>query len=125
MRPFLCRLAAVTVAVMALAGCDLQEGVGYIEVRTSPASLAAHPAIYLDSVKLEPLRKGAAVLSQKVGTRKLQADGSGGQLALLCDVVVKKNRITTVTVSILERPPRCQCRSRRDTEAASSRICVS
>jgi hypothetical protein len=39
-------------------------------------------------------------------------------------VVVKKNRITTVTLSPLERPPRCQCERTSGTDAASSRTCI-
>ena len=50
-----------------------------------------------------------------------QTDTGGGHLAYLCDIVVKKNRITTVTVSVLERPPRCQCRNGSGTDKA----CVS
>jgi hypothetical protein len=30
---------------------------------------------------------------------------------MLCEIEVRKNRITTVTVSVLDRPPRCQCRN--------------
>ena len=63
------------------------------------------------------------MLRQRVGTAKLATEGGGGQMALLCEVVVKKNRITTVTVSVLERPPRCQCRNGGKDPA--SRICVS
>jgi hypothetical protein len=49
------------------------------------------------------------VLARGSGTRKLQVETPGGQKIDLCDVVVKKNRVTTVTVSVIERPPRCQC----------------
>jgi hypothetical protein len=41
----------------------------------------------------------------------------------LCDIVVKKNRITTVTVSIIERPPRCQC-SHAAPGAQPGRTCI-
>jgi hypothetical protein len=44
-------------------------------------------------------------------------------LALLCDIVVKKDRITTVTVSVLERPMRCQCRNSARAEQPQS--CIS
>jgi hypothetical protein len=40
---------------------------------------------------------------------------------MLCEIAVKKNRITTVTISVLERPPRCQCRY----GSGASRVCVS
>ena len=67
-------------------------------------------ALYINSTKLAPIKKGSAILRQPIGTLKLQADGIAGSLAPLCDIVVKRNRITTVTISVLERPPRCQCR---------------
>jgi len=77
---------------------------GYVEIRASPASLSALPLLYLGTEKVEP-RNGASVLRQPVGTMQLQSD-AGGQMTLLCDVVVRKNRITTVTVSLVDRPPR-------------------
>jgi hypothetical protein len=112
------RVAALGVPLM-LAACN-DSGVGYVEIKT----LSAAPALYLDTVKLEPLRNGTGVLRQKVGTTKLQVD-DGGQLALLCNIVVQKNRITTVTVSGVSRQPRCQC-GRNSTEADTppNRTCV-
>jgi hypothetical protein len=62
------------------------------------------------------------VLRQTVGTRRLQVDGVGGQLSLLCEIEVKKDRVTSVTISVVERPPRCQCRT---ASAATQRTCVS
>ena len=107
--------------LLALAACDFGGGFGYVEIKSIPATPAV--ALYFDSVKLEPIRNGNAVLRQKVGTIKLQSDGDGGQLAVLCNIEVRKNRITTVTVSPLERPPRCQCRNNGWNTAA--RTCVS
>ena len=89
--------AAAECCVLGLAACNPDGGVGYVEIKTVPAASA--PALYLDTAKLEPVRNGTAVLRQKVGTSKLQVDGEGGQLALLCNIVVQKNRITSVTVS--------------------------
>jgi hypothetical protein len=42
-------------------------------------------------------------------------------LAPLCDLVVKKNRITTVTITVVERPPRCQCRTSSSTDRTANR----
>jgi hypothetical protein len=114
--------AALALACIALAfaGCRPGSDVGYVELRTIPAvTNVSQPPLYLDSVRVAPLKKGSAVLTQRVGTTRLATDGSGGQLTL-CEIVVKKNRITTVTISVLERPPRCQCR-----HAGGSRVCVS
>ena len=96
--------------------------VGYVEIKTVPVAPVTQTALYIDSAKLAPIKKGTAILRQPIGTLKLQADGVAGSLAPLCDIVVKRNRITTVTVSVLERPPRCQCRN-SGTDAAHA--CVS
>lgn len=101
-------------------GCEPREGNGFVQIKLVPASAVSQPPLYLDSVKLEPLRKGEAVLSRGSGTRKLQVEAPGGQKTDLCDIVVKKNRVTTVTVSVLERPPRCQC----SHSAGAKRTCV-
>jgi hypothetical protein len=119
------RLAGATLGLFALAACSLEPDMGFVEIKTVPVTAAAPLPLYLDSGRLDPLRKGNAVLRQRVGTAKLQIEGSTGQLALICDLVVKKNRITTVTISVLERPPRCQCRNNAGSDRASSRICIS
>jgi hypothetical protein len=84
--------------------------IGYVEIKTVPVAPLTQTALYIDSTKLAPIRQGSAILQERVGTLRLQADGLAGSLAPLCDIVVKRNRITTVTISVLERPPRCQCR---------------
>ncbi len=84
--------------------------VGYVEIKTVPIAAVTQTALYIDSTKLAPIKQGSAILQERVGTLRLQADGLAGALAPLCDIVVRRNRITTVTISVLERPPRCQCR---------------
>jgi hypothetical protein len=116
-------LAAACLTALALASCNPKGDVGYVEIKTVPVAPVTQTTLYLDSSKLDPIKRGAAVLRQQVGTRILQADGLGGQLAPICDVVVKKNRITTVTISVLERPPRCQCRFTPDPRTGHT--CVS
>jgi hypothetical protein len=97
--------------------------VGYIEIKTVPVAPVTPTALYIDSRKLAPIKKGNAILRQPIGTLKLQTDGvAAGSLAPLCEIVVRRNRITTVTVSLLDRPPRCQCRN-GGTDAAHA--CVS
>lgn len=112
--------ACVTLAAgLALAACNRSGDTGYVEIRTVPAS-SRPPVLFLDKAKLDPVQRGVAVLKQRTGNVKLSADGFGGQQVALCDIVVRKNRITTVTVSVLERPPRCQCRN-----SAAKGACVS
>ena len=114
------RVAAL-LSPLVLAACYGDAGVGYVEIKT----VSAAPVLYLDTVKLEPLRNGTGVLRQRVGTTKLQVDGEGGQLAPLCNIVVQKNRITTVTVSVSNRLPRCQCgRNSVAGETPPNRTCV-
>jgi hypothetical protein len=96
--------------------------IGYVEIKTVPVAPLTQTALYIDSAKLAPIKQGSAILQERVGTLRLQADGLAGSLAPLCDIVVKRNRITTVTISVLERPPRCQCRF-GGSDAA--RACVS
>ena len=115
------RALLVASVLLAQASCQPTGDVGYVEIRTVPsASNVVGPPLYLDAFKVEPSKRGATILTQRVGTTRLATDGAGGQL-MLCEIMVKKNRITTVTISVLERPPRCQCRNSPGT----GRVCVS
>ena len=113
---------AGTLLVLGLTSCNVDDGAGYVEIKAVPPS--ASIPLYLDQAKLEPLRNGNAVLRQKVGVTKLQADANGGQLSFLCNIEVKKNRITSVTVSVMSRQPRCQCGRPSGTDAAATRTCI-
>jgi hypothetical protein len=115
MRPVAKPIAAAT-AFFALGACEIG-GTGYVELKTVPVT-ARVPALYLDADKVDA-KAGVTLLRQPVGTAKLQADSGEGKV-LLCQVVVKKNRITTVTISPLERPPRCQC----ERTGNDSRACI-
>jgi len=101
------RIMASAGMVLALSACSVDNSVGYVEIKTVPITIVT--PLYLDATRLEPIRNGTAVLRQKVGTAKLQVDGDGGVPALLCNVVVQKNRITSVTISVANRQLRCQC----------------
>jgi len=106
----------------AIAACRPGGDSGYVEIKTVPVAPLTQTALYIDATKLAPIKNGSAILRERVGTLKLQADGVGGSLAPICDIVVRRNRITTVTVSVLERPPRCQCRY---SDANAAKTCVS
>jgi hypothetical protein len=96
------------VGAVSLAGCP-SEDAGYVEIKLAPAETAT--ALYLNSRKLNRLKKGTAVLRENVGTVELATEGNDGRLIVLCDIEVRKDRITAVTISVLDRPPRCQCRN--------------
>ena len=108
------RLLGLTASALivggAIAACRPTGDIGYVEIKTVPVAPVTRTALYIDAAKLAPIKKGGAILRQPIGTLKLQADGLAGSLTPLCDIVVKRNRITTVTISVLERPPRCLCR---------------
>ena len=116
------RAAATSVPLLILLSCGADQGEGYIEIKTVPASAAV--VLYVDSVKLDPVRNGTALVRQQVGTAKLQADGDGSNLSVLCNVEVKKNRITTVTISAITRQLRCQCSRASTTESGPIRTCI-
>jgi len=115
-------LAAGTLLVVALASCSADNSAGYIEIK-SPPPFSVFP-LYLDSIRLEPLRNGSALLRHKVGISKLQTDNGGGYLGVLCTIEVKKDRITSVTVSTVTRQPRCQCGRSNGADAAGNRLCI-
>jgi hypothetical protein len=117
-------LASAAVVVAAIVACRPSGNVGYVEIKTVPLAPLTQTALYLDSDKLGPIKKGSVVLRKPVGTLDLDADGFAGSLTHLCKIVVAKDRITTVTISVLERPPRCQCQY-TGTEAETAHACVS
>ena len=114
---------AAAAAAALLYGC-IPRDVGYVEIKTVPVAPTTTATLYLDAVKLEPVKNGTAVLREGVGTIKLATDGNGGNRALLCEILVRKNRITSITVSVLEHPPRCLCRNGGPADAQGSRTCV-
>jgi len=114
------RVAGCALLPLSLVSCSADNSAGYVEIKAVPPTAAF--SLYMDSVKLAPLRNGNALLRQKVGTSKLQSEVDGGQLVVLCNIEVKKNRITSVTVSPA-RPPRCQC-GRTGGSNAAARTCI-
>ena len=67
---------ASTLLAFGLGSCSADNGSGYIEIKSTPPS--APIALYLDSVRLDPIKNGTALLRQKVGVSKLQIDGDAG-----------------------------------------------
>ena len=122
------RAAGTLAAVMVVGGIVAAfwpgREVGYVQINTVPPASTTQAALYLDATKLAPIRQGGALLQERVGTLRLQAEALGGDRAAICDIVVKRNRITIVTVSVLERPPRCVCRFTGSGDA-KDHTCVS
>ena len=51
-----------------IAACRPNGDVGYVEIKTVPAAPITLTALYIDSAKLAPIRKGSAILRQPTGT---------------------------------------------------------
>ena len=117
-------LASAAIVGAVIVACRPSGDIGYVEINTVPAAAVTQAALYLGSTKLAPIKRGTALVRQHVGTLKLQAEPFGGAKAPICDIEVKKDRITSVTVSVLERPPRCVCRF-AGGDGTADRTCVS
>jgi hypothetical protein len=122
MRRALGLLAGAVVLVAAVMLFRPTGDTGYVEIKTVPVAPVTQTPLYIGSTRLAPIKQGNAILQERVGTLRLQGEGIAGSLSPLCDIVVKRNRITTVTVSVLERPPRCLCRF---SGSDAARMCVS
>jgi hypothetical protein len=116
--------AGMAVVSVVIAACHPFGDSGYVQINTVPVAPVTRSALYLDATRLDPIRQGSALLRQPVGTLTLGADAFGGGQAPLCTIEVRKDRITTVTISVLERPPRCVCKFSKSGDAAD-RTCVS
>ena len=117
-------LASAAIVGAAIVAWRPSRDVGYVQINTVPVASLTQAPLYFDTVRLSPLKNGSALLRQSVGTLTLRADSYGAATVALCQIEVRKDRITTVTVSMLERPPRCQCRFNSRGDPAS-RLCVS
>jgi hypothetical protein len=98
---------ALLLAIGAFAACVPEKGVGYVEIRTFPKFSGP---LFLDTTRVAGDENGAALISHSVGRTMLQFQRNG-QFVPICEFEVRKNRIVTVTVSALERNPRCAVRS--------------
>lgn len=117
-------IASAAIVGAAVVAWRPSSDIGYVQINTVPVAAVGQAQLYFDTVRLAPLKNGAALLRQGVGTLTLRADAYGGSSVPLCQIEVRKDRITTITVSMLERPPRCQCKFNSHGDPAS-RLCVS
>ncbi len=117
-------LASAAIVGAAIVAWKPSGDIGYVQINAVPVTPIMQAQLYFDTIRLAPLKNGTALLRQSVGTLTLRADSYGNTTVPLCRIEVRKDRITTVTVSMLERPPRCQCRFSSSADAAG-RMCVS
>jgi hypothetical protein len=117
-------LVSAVIVGVAVVAWKPSSDVGYVQINTVPVAATTPAQLYFDTMRLAPVKNGTALLRQSTGTLMLRTDSYGNNLMPLCQIEVKKDRITTVTVSILERPPRCQCRFNSGGDTANH-MCVS
>src|SRR5205807_6972826 len=90
--------------IVLTAGCDSGE-TGYIQIRVQPASAAPAITLYLDSGRLDFSRGPLTTLQFKTGRLALKELDSAWA-APLCKIVVRKDRISTVTIVGTQTPPK-------------------
>jgi hypothetical protein len=101
----LVRALVGVVAALALSACNERDNFGYVEVRKAISSTT--DTFSLNAVPLTELpRKGVAVIRQPPGPAKLDVT-RGERTYTLCSFDVGKNRIVTVTLSLIEGQLRC------------------
>ena len=94
-------------AALALAACTPENKSGYVEVRFSPAQALAPFAIMLDRQLVKPARGDSAVIKRSVGDALLELERRKDERVKLCDLKVRENRVTTVTVQFQSGVLRC------------------
>ncbi len=90
---------------LALTACKERDNFGYVEVRKAITSTT--DTFSVNAVALTELpRKGVAVIRQPPGPAKLDVT-RGERTYTLCTFDVGRNRIVTVTLSLIEGQLRC------------------
>ena len=96
--------------IVVMTGCDNGE-TGYVQLRVMPANAAVSTALYLEGVRLDFSRGPTVTLQFKTGRLALTAMASTWAPAL-CNIVVRKDRISALTVMAAPTPPKCVCEIR-------------
>ena len=98
------RVAAL-LSPLVLAACNGEAGVGYVEIKT----VSAAPALYLDTVKLEPLRNGTAFSARRSAPPSCRSTARAA--SLLCSAISSCRRTASrpSRSRVSSRLPRCQC----------------
>lgn len=109
-------------AAVALLGiiCACDSGNGYVNVRLVSPVRPDRP-LYVGSTVVAGL--GDRVIRQKVGTTTLNSGGGWGSNKVYCKLQVGKDRITIVTVRLVNGEPRCECATRAKESTPNELIC--
>ena len=89
-------VVSATIVGAAIVAFRPSSDVGYVQINTVPLTAMTPAQLYFDTIRLAPVKNGTALLRQSVGTLTLRADSYGGNLVPLCQIEVKKDRITTI-----------------------------
>jgi len=81
------------------------------------------PPLYLGRLKLDLSSGRRLVFRLPVGAVGLTDDAPGPFATRYCDILVRKDRISAITVR-LDTPPRCQCEIPSGTGTASLPSCM-
>lgn len=110
---------------LSLAGCDAQD-TGYVQVQLAqparPGGIGAAP-LFLHGAKLDFSRGQAVVMQFRTGRVALKTSDSTWSPAI-CRIVVRKNRISVLSVAATENPPRCICQIRAPDSTPSESVCT-
>jgi hypothetical protein len=115
----LARILATSIILGApgLTGCDGQD-TGYVDIALASGVPAERP-LYVGSTPVSG--HGHILLHRSVGTVSLKNRAWFGDE--YCQIRVRKDRLTTVTVRIVNQRPHCECEIRAPDAAAEVPIC--
>jgi hypothetical protein len=108
--------------IVVMTGCDNGE-TGYVQLRVMPANATVSTELYLDGVRLDFSRGPTVTLQFKTGRLTLTAIGSSWAPAL-CNIVVRKDRISALTVMAAQTPAKCVCEIRATESDANAVVCT-
>jgi len=116
------RCLGAVLAALFLGGCDAQD-TGYVQVQLGRTGMFGPPALYLDGTKLDFSRGPNVVMRFRTGRVALKTSDSAFSPAI-CRIVVRKNRITVLSVAATENPPRCLCQIRAAGSTPTETVCT-
>ena len=93
---------------------------GYVHVRLINMINLETP-IYVSTTPISGL--GERIFREGIGTIALTNGASWGNGKTYCELQVRKNRITVVTVRVVNQQPRCECEIRAPESTAARIVC--
>ena len=109
-------------ALLLLGGCDAQD-TGYVQIQLARPGPAGAPPLFLDGARLDFARAPHVVMQFRTGRISLKTSDSAWSPAI-CRVVVRKNRISVLSVAAAETPPRCLCQIRAAESTPAETVCT-